>query len=198
MQSAIIAAGQREDSYPYSSIEPSKRTLLLLVDKTVDKSKYTYGRKPKPDADSRGIRVFGSDCSGYVRWLLSRSTNQGLILPEGSVVQHEFIREMGFKKSTTSAAMLDDGILRIAFLEPSDSRNGIGHVTLIHKGKTIESHRGAGPSRRVWNRTSYQPLCIVYVLALSYKAEPRIEDSSKGMDLPVPVNPDTDDGGEGE
>jgi hypothetical protein len=104
------------------------------------------------------------DCSGFVREAIRRATSPRVDFPDGSVVQHDWIREHGFKKSTVDAGSLKDGAVRIAFLRPQDVSSHIGHVVLIHNGRTLESHGGVGPNSRAWTQTGWQAKAFVYVL----------------------------------
>jgi len=108
------------------------------------------------------------DCSGFIREAIWRATSPHQSFPDGSVVQHDWIRDHGFERSTPDAAVQPDGAVRIAFLRPQDSPQRIGHVVLVHDGKTLESHGGAGnngPDSRPWTKTGWQAKAIVYVLA---------------------------------
>src|SRR5262249_40401750 len=85
--------------------------------------------------------------------------------PDGSVVQHDWIREHGFEKSSIADGKLNDDVVRIAFLRPQDTAHGIGHVVLISRAKTLESHGGVGPDSRAWTGGDWQAKAFVYVLA---------------------------------
>ena len=104
------------------------------------------------------------DCSGFVREAIRLSTNPP-IFPDGSVVQHDWIREHGFQKVTIDDGKLNDDVVRIAFLRPQDSPHGIGHVVLISRAMTLESHGGVGPDTRQWDGGDWQSKAFVYVLA---------------------------------
>jgi len=104
------------------------------------------------------------DCSGFVREAIWRATSPHQSFPDGSVVQHDWIRDHGFERSTPDAALQQDGVVRIAFLRPQDSPQHIGHVVLVHDARTLESHGGVGPDSRPWTKTGWQAKAIVYVL----------------------------------
>lgn len=104
------------------------------------------------------------DCSGFVREAIRLSTNPPTF-PDGSVVQHDWIREHGFQKATVDDGKLNDDVVRIAFLRPQDSPHGIGHVVLISRAVTLESHGGVGPDARAWDGSDWQAKAFVYVLA---------------------------------
>ena len=103
------------------------------------------------------------DCSGFVREAIRLATNQPF--PDGSVVQHDWIRAHGFEKSTIPAGADSDGAVRIAFLRPQDAASHIGHVVLIASGWTLESHGGVGPDSREWDGQGWQAKAFVYVLS---------------------------------
>jgi len=124
------------------------------------------------------------DCSGFVRQAIRLSTTPSVPFPDGSVVQHDWVRARGFEKSTVAEGFLDDGVVRIAFLRPQDVPSRIGHVVLIAAGKTLESHGGVGPDSRPWTGTGWQAKTFVYVLA----RQAHITEAS-GMATPVIVAP---------
>jgi hypothetical protein len=126
---------------------------------------YGLGSKPPfhgaiPGRDFRRV-----DCSGFVREAIRLSTNPSVPFPDGSVVQHDWVRGHGFEKSTIAAGGESDGVVRIAFLRPQDSPHHIGHVVLIADGRTLESHGGVGPDSRPWDGRDWQAKAFVYVLA---------------------------------
>src|SRR5262249_42417059 len=105
------------------------------------------------------------DCSGFVREAIRLSTSPPAPFPDGSVVQHDWIRQHGFESASIADGKQNDDVVRIAFLRPQDSPNRIGHVVLISRGKTLESHGGLGPDSRPWDGTDWQAKTHVYVLA---------------------------------
>ena len=127
----------------------------------------TYGLGKKvPSLSSVPGRDFTQvDCSGFVRQALRLGTNPPVTFPDGSVVQHDWVDKQGFAKSTPAAALLSDGLVRIAFLRPQDTSSHIGHVVLIASAKTLESHGGVGPDSRAWTATNWQGSTFVYILA---------------------------------
>lgn len=104
------------------------------------------------------------DCSGFVREAIRRATAPRAPFPDGSVVQHEWVRGRGFRKSSVEAAFKKDGAVRIAFLRPQDAPSGVGHVVLVHNAVTYESHGGTGPNSRAWTGTGWQKKAFVYRL----------------------------------
>ncbi len=124
---------------------------------------YGLGAKIKPgQVPGRDFKAV--DCSGFVREALRRSTDLGSSFPDGSVVQHDWARKQKFKKSTVKEAEDRSGVVRIAFLSPGDVSSGIGHVVLIHMGRTLESHGGVGPDSRVWDGSGWQAKTDIFVL----------------------------------
>lgn len=116
-----------------------------------------YGLGAKADAGGRRLTAFppsysAIDCSGWVRAALafatmSRERPGGVVLPDGSVVQHDWIAAHGFKISSVSALLLQDGALRICFIAPN-WQHPVGHVYLVRNGRTLESYGGHGPGSR--------------------------------------------------
>jgi hypothetical protein len=106
------------------------------------------------------------DCSGFVREAIWRATNPHVNFPDGSVVQHDWVRNKGFQHATVADGKLSDNHVRIAFLRPQDAPppHHIGHVVLLSGGKTIESHGGVGPDSRPWTGQGWQANTFVYVL----------------------------------
>lgn len=127
----------------------------------------TYGLGKKvPFFQARPSKDFTQvDCSGFVREAIRLSTTPKVAFPDGSVVQHDWVKAHGFTKSTIAAAGQNDDLVRIAFLRPQDSPSNIGHVVLVSRGKTMESHGGVGPNSRAWTGQGWQAKAIVYVLA---------------------------------
>lgn len=124
-----------------------------------------------PDYARRGI-----DCSGWVRAAVAVATSGRLLMPDGSVNQHDWADRVGLKVSSRAALLFPDGLLRLAFLVPSEL-HPIGHVFLCRNGRTLESWGGHGPgSRSVLSVISEGVLqrCAgaVYVLALNTLSSP--------------------------
>ncbi|MDQ0471750.1 glycoside hydrolase family 25 protein [Labrys wisconsinensis] len=120
-------------------------------------AKITPGQKP-------GVDFQSVDCSGFVRALVRLSTDLGNSFPDGSVVQHDWIRRQGFQQTDWNDGARSDGVVRIAFLSPNATSSGIGHVLIIHNGKTIESHGGVGPDSRPWTDLGFSRKMSVYRL----------------------------------
>jgi hypothetical protein len=143
------------------------QSFLQACETSIPRVSYGLGKKV-PRLDAVPGRDFTQvDCSGFVREAIRLATTPTLALPDGSVVQHDWVSGHGFERSTVADAKIDDGIVRIAFLRPQDSAQGIGHVALISGAKTVESHGGVGPDSRVWDGASWQAKTSIYVLARS-------------------------------
>lgn len=127
--------------------------------------RYGLGAKIRPHGARPGRDFTKVDCSGFVREAIWRSTSPHFNFPDGSVVQHDWIRNQGFERCNRSDALLQDGIVRIAFLRPQDSPNGIGHVVLVYNARTLESHGGVGPNSRAWTNAGWQSKAFVYILS---------------------------------
>jgi hypothetical protein len=141
------------------------KAFLQACETSVPRVTYGLGKKV-PSLNAVPGRDFTQvDCSGFIREAIRLATSPPVPFPDGSVVQHDWIRARGFKLSTIAEGKNDDGVVRIAFLRPQDSAQRIGHVVLISGGMTIESHGGVGPDSRVWNGASWQAKAFVYVLA---------------------------------
>ena len=105
------------------------------------------------------------DCSGFVREAIWRATNPNLNFPDGSVVQHDWVKNKGFQHVSVADGGLNDNHVRIAFLRPQDTSSNIGHVVLLSGGRTLESHGGGvGPDSRAWTDLSFRTKMFVYVL----------------------------------
>jgi GH24 family phage-related lysozyme (muramidase) len=125
----------------------------------------TYGLGAKCRFNAVPGRDFTEiDCSGFVRECVRRATDLGNTFPDGSVVQHDWVRAHGFAPAAVADGKLADGGIRIAFL-PVTAQRKIGHVVLLYKGNTIESHGGVGPDSRPWTGTQWQAETDLYVLS---------------------------------
>lgn len=151
------------EAFPFPTLPVSLPRLLDVTQAMIAHgTSYKLGAKAASLTMAPG-NIGKIDCSGYVRYALFQAS--GLRLTDGSVNQHDWIKEQGFKRSTVEAGKLNDGALRIAFLTPT-AGGGVGHVMLIHSARTLESHGGVGVSRRAWNPDQYSFMgkCSVYVL----------------------------------
>ncbi|HSE24195.1 MAG TPA: hypothetical protein VLB68_21185 [Pyrinomonadaceae bacterium] len=126
--------------------------------------KYGLGAKISPHGATPGSGFKKVDCSGFVRETIWRATTPHFNFPDGSVVQHDWIKDKGFERSTRDDAFLQDGKIRIVFLRPQDAPSHVGHVALVHNGTTLESHGSFGPNSREWTNTGWQAKAFVYLL----------------------------------
>jgi subtilisin family serine protease len=143
------------------------QAFLRACETSIPRVGYGLGKKVPSLAAVPGRDFTRVDCSGFVREAVRLATTPTLAFPDGSVVQHDWVIGHGFERSTVADATQDDGVVRIAFLRPQDSAQGIGHVVLISGGKTVESHGGVGPDSRVWDGANWQAKMSVYVFARS-------------------------------
>jgi cell wall-associated NlpC family hydrolase len=134
--------------------------VATVAQMVAEQVQYHLGAKA-PRLSCQPSEIDAIDCSGLVRYALYRAS--GVTLPDGSVNQHDWCDAQGFKHSNVDAGKITDGALRIAFLSPA-AGGGVGHVSLIHMGRTLESHGGMGPDRRPWTGLGWQGKCSVYVL----------------------------------
>jgi hypothetical protein len=125
--------------------------------------KYGFGKKVSPHGAAPGTGFTRVDCSGFVRETIWRAAAH-FNFPDGSVVQHDWIRDKGYERGTRADASLTDGKVRIVFLRPQDAPSGVGHVALVHNAKTLESHGSVGPNSRDWTNAGWQAKAFVYVL----------------------------------
>lgn len=125
--------------------------------------KYGFGKKVSPHGAVPGTGFTQVDCSGFVREAIWRAAEH-FNFPDGSVVQHEWIRQKGYQRVNRVDALLTDETVRIAFLRQQDSPSGVGHVALVYKAKTLESHGSFGPNNRAWTNEGWQAKAFVYVL----------------------------------
>lgn len=124
---------------------------------------YGFGKKVSPHGAKPGTGFTKVDCSGFVRETIWRAASH-FNFPDGSVVQHDWIRDQGYERSTRTDALLEDGKVRIVFLRPQDAPSHVGHVALVHNAKTLESHGSFGPNSRPWTNSGWQAKAFVYIL----------------------------------
>jgi hypothetical protein len=141
------------------------QAFLTACETSVPRVTYGLGKKVPFLGAVPGRNFTQVDCSGFVREAIRLASNPPVPFPDGSVVQHDWVRAHGFAKSSVVEGMQHDGIMRIAFLRPQDVPSGIGHVVLIVNGATLESHGGVGPDSRSWDGRGWQAKTFVYDLA---------------------------------
>ena len=160
-------------AYPWRTIAVNPDVLLDTLHR-MQAAGVRYGLGAKaPSLDDAPGTFPAVDCSGFVRyavWQASQAQAGGRVeLPDGSVTQHELCR-VTFKPCDKADLGDDDGVLRIAFLSPAQTSEGIGHVMLVYRGRTLESHGGHGPDSRAWGSQGFMALCSGYVLQLAGEA----------------------------
>ncbi|GLR59349.1 hypothetical protein [Rhizobium indigoferae] len=124
---------------------------------------YGLGKKISPGQQPGSGGFLQVDCSGFVRQTIRLATNLGGTFPDGSVVQHEWVRKKGYAPDSVASGAASDNNIRIAFLSPSSTSSGIGHVVLLYRGMSFESHGGVGPDSRPWTGAGWQAKTKVYV-----------------------------------
>ena len=160
LQAGLLPA---TDAYPWPHLDLDVDLLLTLSERTCQPgNQYRLGGKaPSLSADSATIAGRGIDCSGYVRWIVYRSSE--VVMPDGSWIQAAWADTQGFKHSDVPSGALEDGRVRLAYMKPLSS-GGVGHIALIHNGYTIESSGKRGPGRRAWTGEGWQSRCRLWVL----------------------------------
>lgn len=146
--------------------------LQVLFDKTKGRVKYKLGAKASPTADSDLIKRI--DCSGFVRWILARASEQRLILPDGSQNQLGWsranLRKLD-KYSDVTYAEGDPSRLFIAFLSPKPGAAWPRHVWLLRsngvKMRTMESHGSGGVNSREWDTSALKACKEVFEIKLA-------------------------------
>jgi cell wall-associated NlpC family hydrolase len=110
---------------------------------------YSFGAKaPGLGCDSHMIHEI--DCSGLTRYLLNRATLGTMLVPDGSVMQHEYCARNALRQvAYANAATAGEDRLFWCFLDPTNGH--AGHTWLLHWGETIESHGGVGCESRRWD-----------------------------------------------
>ena len=153
--------------YPWVQLRMSAAKIVALTESLMT-SGVTYGLGAKISPLSlQAPQVKEVDCSGFVRWAIFHALAQpaDFDMPDGSWDEHHlWVDRLGFKPSTWVDAHDRDNAVRIAFLEPSDSPEGVGHVMLVVNGSTCESHGHHGPDMRAWGSQPFMSKCSVYVL----------------------------------
>ena len=103
----------------------------------------------KPDPSLRTDQITGSDCSGWLRYLLGRQGNE---LPEGSQEQMEWLKDQGLTESSDYPAVATGSGLWACFALDLRSEGGHpGHVWLLYQGQSMECCAGRGVTSRHWN-----------------------------------------------
>lgn len=114
-------------------------------------TEYGWGMKaPSLSCDSALIKRI--DCSGLVRWAVNRIFHGTVVLPDGSVNQHDWCRVRLESAGDYASAVraVKPGRLLIAFLSPDPVGHVwlVGHDPLVSKVETFESWGHHGPGSR--------------------------------------------------
>lgn len=175
--SELETSSGKEEAQADSDTATAPRTMPIDIDavkaflKACRDAGVDYGNRPGNKVPFHGARPGVDfkhvDCSGFVREAVWRATTPHLDIIDGSVRQHDWIRDSGFERGTVADAKQSDGVIRIAFLRPQDTSSHIGHVAFVHDGFTIESHGGVGPDSRPWTGAGWQAKAHVYILRRS-------------------------------
>lgn len=129
---------------------------------------YGLGSKaPSLSCDTSQIRRI--DCSGYIRFLLAKATNQQMIIPDGSWNQRDWCERNGLaRKNYPDLHYADQSRLFIAFITPGVNNAGsVGHVWLVNQmddtwpSETMESYGGHGVGSRRWDTGVLRRECAV-------------------------------------
>lgn len=132
--------------------------LETLHERCAGRVVYKLGAKaPSLKADSASFSKI--DCSGFVRWILARASNQAIKMPDGSQVQLDWVRSKGWRKldmyQDVNFAKADPSRLFIAFLSPKPGNEWPRHVWGLHSDgermRTLESCSSLGVGSRPWN-----------------------------------------------
>ncbi len=111
---------------------------------------YVWGGKVHP-LTRPATEVGGVDCSGFAQYAVAQSTNQGLLLPEGSWEQRDFFEGQDLHKPLYKDAgtLADANRLFICFIKPGNGH--AGHVWFLNDGHTMESYGHHGVGSRHWD-----------------------------------------------
>ena len=104
---------------------------------------YVWGDKPALNLVIPDIP--GSDCSGWVRYLVYHVSQGVCLLPEGSFEQHAHLKTF-LRPYPYGGATQIKGNLFLAFIEPA--KQHAGHVWFVLDGVTLECYGGHGVGSR--------------------------------------------------
>ncbi len=152
---ALFGAAPPSPAYPLAIDIAAMTAFLEQCESSAPRVTYALGAKVGHATDVPGRDFHSVDCSGFVRQALLRSTHPVVPFPDGSVTQHDWVAARGFPTATVADGKRDDGKVRIAFLSPTPTHK-IGHVVLLHRGATLESHSQVGPDSRPWTGEAWQ------------------------------------------
>lgn len=108
--------------------------------------RYKLGAKAKFSMPASAIRYI--DCSGLIRYLVYHSTQNRLVIPDGSWMQRDWALQ-NLNKVPYLSVRDNPNELYLATLDPKNGK--AGHIWWVNDGFTMESHGGRGPNERPWN-----------------------------------------------
>lgn len=116
----------------------------IVFGKLEDEVPYELGAKPEWGADTSEVKT--SDCSGFVRYMLSRCVaDMPTNYPEGSVVQHAWAASKLQAFDIQSAAYDEDSnIVYVFYLAPGDGKDVHGHTGFLFQGAAYHCYGGHG------------------------------------------------------
>jgi len=156
--------------YPFASFSVNLDVLKAVTANMIAiPVEYGWGAKAYPiGVDSHSFRgkdehgKIGAfvDCSGFTRYA---GKKLGIDMPDGSVNQHDWAKEIGLKVCHPSDCSNKDGRLRMFFLPPHGKQ--AGHTGFILNDHILESHGHKGvDDQRLWSKTPWASSCEVFVI----------------------------------
>ena len=98
---------------------------------------YDFGAKIYKTEDYEPEDINELDCSGFVKYVIARTTLTNQVCAAGSYKQETWCRENFPRIDYATEASKKDGWVRIAFRDKSSS-NTVRHVWLLINGQTVE------------------------------------------------------------
>lgn len=114
---------------------------------------YGFGEKDPTPTKSLPIDYSAIDCSGFMRCLIYYATEGQVLLPDGSYLQRQWLKER-FERGQFEDQDLRDSAVRICVFV---KRESVGHIWLVLNGYTMESCSGRGPTSRDWKEVTHFP-----------------------------------------
>lgn len=130
-----------------SSQTISRNLFFILFSHMKNRVTYKWGAKAdKLWADSATYSHF--DCSGFQQFIIFRSSQGGIHLPEGSADQHQWCIDNGLEQKDYAdvCANRDYARIFICFMAPTDTHPG--HVWCVCAGVTYECYGSGGVNSR--------------------------------------------------
>jgi hypothetical protein len=135
---------------------------------TLDAKKYKLGAKPPLYSDSASWDE--SDCSGFSRWILSRTLDKFTdAFPDGSANQHEWCSNNSPKASYAVVLQDRTNNIYMAFMDQVPGTEEVTrHVWFVQNGATIECCGGEGVCSSQEHAQEYASRCSGCYLISSY------------------------------